>query len=470
MKQTLEREIKLAPAEGFVLPELGGEVLAGRTFVSTYHDTPDYVLARHAITFRHRVEDGAGLWQLKLPKGAARLELEEAGPPARPPESMLALLVAYLRERSVGPVARLRTKREGVRVDGAEVVVDSVAVLDGQRVIRRFHEIEVELIDGDESSLRRLEKVLRAAGAGTPSGDLLPKLHQVLGLPAPGVVLRPRRGTPPAAAFGVALAEQRRRILLHDPGTRLGTDPEDLHQLRVATRRLRAFLRCGRPLVERSWAESLRSELAWLGQVIGPARDLDVLIELLANDVEMLDRDADAAQGLLVELASERATARQAVVDALSSERYLALLDRLDHVAEPELVGSDATLASVAAAEWRRARRHVGALPGDPSDDALHATRLRVKRARYAAELAGSELGAKGRRFIESAKVLQSLLGEHQDAAVAETRVRAWAATSSEGCVAAGRLVAVQRERKLRVRSSWQPFWEALRVAGRPLR
>lgn len=470
VKETLEREIKLAPTEGFTLPELGGERLPERTFVSTYHDTPDYVLARHGVTFRHRVEDGAGLWQLKLPKGAARLELEESGPPARPPESMLALLVAYLRERDVGPVARLRTRREGVRVDGAEVVSDSVAVLEGQRIVRRFHEIEIELVDGDESSLRRLDKVLRAAGAGTPDGNLLPKLHQVLGLPAPGAVLRPRRGTAPAAALGVALAEQRRRLLLHDPGTRLGTDPEDLHQLRVATRRLRAFLRCGRPLVEQSWAESLRSELAWLGQVLGPARDLDVLVELLADDVETLDVDVDAAQGLLVGLEAERATARQAVVESLSSDRYLALLDRLDHVAEPELSGSSATLRDVARAEWRRARRHVGALPRVPSDNALHATRLRIKRARYAAELAEPELGAKGRRFVDGAKVLQTLLGEHQDATVAEERIRVWAAASAEGGVAAGRLVAIQRERKLHVRQTWLATWDALRTLGHPLR
>ena len=81
MKETLEREIKLSPEEGFVLPELGGRRMPTRVFISTYHDTADLRLARHGITFRHRVEDGAGLWQLKLPRDAARLELEVAARP-----------------------------------------------------------------------------------------------------------------------------------------------------------------------------------------------------------------------------------------------------------------------------------------------------------------------------------------------------------------------------------------------------
>ncbi len=51
-----------------MLPELGGEARPTRVFVSTYHDTGAMSLARHGITFRHRIEDGAGVWQLKLPR------------------------------------------------------------------------------------------------------------------------------------------------------------------------------------------------------------------------------------------------------------------------------------------------------------------------------------------------------------------------------------------------------------------
>ena len=69
IRETLEREVKLRADEDFTLPELGGEAIEPRLFVSTYHDTLDHRLARRGVTLRHRVENGKGLWQLKLPAG-----------------------------------------------------------------------------------------------------------------------------------------------------------------------------------------------------------------------------------------------------------------------------------------------------------------------------------------------------------------------------------------------------------------
>lgn len=467
MRKTLEREIKLATGEGFVLPELGGQPLPARTFVSTYHDTPDLVLARHGVTFRHRVEDGSGLWQLKLPQGAARIELEIPGPPARPPAQMLALLVALVRGREVVPVARLRTRREGVRAQGAEITQDSVAVLEGQRVTRRFHELEVELLEGDERALRRLERQLREAGAELADPDQRPKLFRALDLAVPPQAAVIPRGTPPGEAIGIALAEQRRGILLHDPGTRLGDDPEDLHQLRVATRRLRAFLRAGRPLLEHDWVESLRDEIGWLGRELGPARDLDVLVERFTTDLDALAaEDADVAAGLIAELEDERAAARAAVVAALSSDRYLALLDRLDAAGEPPLSGVEVSLREIWRQEWKRTRKAVSSLPEDPADDELHAIRIRVKRARYAAELAAHELGKRGDAFVRAAKGVQDVLGEHQDSTVAEDRIRAWAERSHGVEEVARRLIEVERGRRGEMRAAWPGSWKALKRAG----
>jgi inorganic triphosphatase YgiF len=295
VKETLEREIKLTPDEGFVLPELGGRRLPTRVFISTYHDTPDLRLARNGVTFRHRVEDGAGLWQLKLPREAARLELELPGPPARPPAELVGLLPAYLRGAALVPVARLRTRREGIRARGAEIVDDSVAVLEGQHVARRFREVEVELLDGDERTLRQLEKELRRAGAHA-TGALQPKLYRALDLAGTVETRASTKDTPPGEALGIAFENEYRALLTHDPGTRRGDDPEDLHQLRVATRRLRAFLRTARPLLEPEWAEPLREELGWLGGHLGPARDLDVMLIRFRDEVAALAGDADGRQ------------------------------------------------------------------------------------------------------------------------------------------------------------------------------
>lgn len=465
MREHLERELKLRPRAGFVLPELGGESLPTRIFVSTYHDTADLALARHGVTFRYRVEDGAGLWQLKLPKGVARIELEEPGAPARPPAEMTALLVAYVRDRPLVPVARLRTRREGVRARGAEIVDDSVAVMEGPRVTRRFREVEIELLEGDERTLRRLEKEIRAAGAD--AAETTPKLYRALDLTLPAGPVEVTPSTPPVEALGLALEEQLRRLLAHDPGTRLGTDIEDLHQLRVSTRMLRAYLRTARALVDRRWADDLRVELGWLGRALGPARDLDVLLEWLSADVSEVGNGAPEGAALLAHVEAERGPARKVVLEALSSERYLLLLDRLEQAVAPPASGDTTPLGRIWAKETKRLRAAVKALGKNPPDERLHAVRIDVKRARYAAALAAHELGKAGARFVEAAKAAQDVLGEHQDSVIAEERIAAWAAERPSAKRFAARLVEREHERQYEARRSWPAAWKELDAAAR---
>ena len=338
---------------------------------------------------------------------------------------MTSLLPAYLRGHELVRVARLRTRREGVRIDGAEVVDDAVAVLDGQRVTQRFRELEVELIDGDERTLRRLEKALRRAGAR--SGALRPKLSVALDLVDEPFDERPAIGASPRQAVATALHAQYRRMLAHDPGTRLGTDAEDLHQLRVATRRSRAFLRAAMPLLDREWANDLRAELAWLGAALGPVRDLDVQIDHLEGELASID--GLAAPGLVEDLRAERDRARVVLAEALDDPRYLALLDRMEATADPTVsTDADDTLAGLWWREFKRTRKAFERLRDASPDEQLHAARIQVKRARYSAELARAELGEPGEAFVEAAKSLQEILGTHQDATIAEERISAWVA------------------------------------------
>src|SRR5688572_1355561 len=92
----LERELKLAVGDDLVWPPtLPGETLDTREFESVYVDTPRRTLARAGITLRRRIENGRGVWQLKLPEGLARREIEARGGKVPPPK-LRALLLAHL--------------------------------------------------------------------------------------------------------------------------------------------------------------------------------------------------------------------------------------------------------------------------------------------------------------------------------------------------------------------------------------
>jgi CHAD domain-containing protein len=242
------------------------------------------------------------------------------------------------------------------------------------------------------------------------------------------------------------LDRQRRAIERSETGVRDGADPEELHRFRVATRRSRALIRASRPLV-RDQLASLDRELRWLGGVTGEVRDLDVLVGHLQELLPLLDPDQAGAEAIVAGLQRRRLRERDGMLTAIATQRYRDLMRRFAEIV-PGLHASDgnASLARLARKEIDRLSDTYHGLDPDPSDGELHDLRIRAKHARYAAELAAT---TGGRQFAELANAIgavQDVIGAHQDAVVAEKRVRELA--TDESRLAAGRIV--EHERQLR--------------------
>jgi CHAD domain-containing protein len=490
-----EREVKLSAGEDFEFPDLAGlqegVVEAPRPderLSTVYFDSDDLRLGRWGLSFRYR--EGQG-WIVKLPAGDAggllvRGEVVFDGRPGTPPAAAVDLVKGYLRHAELRPRVRLRTLRRGVLLRDAEgqlladVVDDAVSVLDGRRVVRSFREVEVETTDATTPGLLEATVArLRDAGAGAP--DPTPKYLRAIGGPevAPAEIeLRKlRRSATLGQVITHAVADGVTRLLRHDPVVRLDTDPEGVHQARVATRRLRSDLRTFRAALDTEWVAGLREELGWLGAELGQARDTDVLLDRLAGRAQGL---AEASQGgvrrVIDGLAQRRAEAHAGLLVTLSSDRYLDLIDRLIAAAQsPALIEAKCnrpaanTLPAIVRRAWQPLEKKVNSLSDDPVDEDLHMVRILAKRCRYAAEACAPSLGKPAHKLALAARELQDVLGEFNDAVVAERWLRDWAnhTRSGAGAFAAGELAALEREAASQARAQWPKAWKHVKAAAR---
>jgi CHAD domain-containing protein len=273
-----------------------------------------------------------------------------------------------------------------------------------------------------------------------------------------------------------ALDLRLRALLKHDPGTRTGEDIEDLHQMRVSVRRMRAALKAARPLLDITWGDGLRAELGWLGGALGPVRDLDVMLLRLRAEVATLPAtEQEAGQVLVAALEAEHVGARAEMLAALDAPRYLALVERIADAIRLPLPTPSATqaqpeLIDLIRAEAARMAKAVRKAGEDPPDEVLHALRIHGKRVRYTGELVqpafrGTDTGKAIKELLGATEALQEVLGDHQDACVAETRIRELLDGLGElpdayVVFVAGRLVERERTRAEAKRAQWWPAWE----------
>ncbi len=308
--------------------------------IDSYLDTSDWRMARAGFVVRTRRRgrhDEINLRAAQRPEAEhlrnleASEELSEGGIAALGPDGPVGRRVhAVAGRRPLRPVLQVRTRRSPyvLRVDGiaaAEIALDDTEIVvgNGQRPMQ-VRRVQVDLLPEWADALAPLILQLRAA-CGLRSATLS---TFEAGLLARGIVIPgpPDLGSveiEPEATLGeLAYAVLRRQLGVlraREPGTRLGEDLEELHEMRVATRRLRAALDLFVDVLPLR-ARAFRRELGWLAGVLGAVRDLDVQLEGQAAMVESGQQDLWADLTSL--LMAERESARAEMLAALDSARW----------------------------------------------------------------------------------------------------------------------------------------------------
>jgi CHAD domain-containing protein len=435
METATETERKYDVPPGFALPPFDGAAgvrglgdAETHELDATYFDTDDLRLARNNRTLRRRTGGEDAGWHLKTPAGASsrtehRMPLTDG---EDVPGELVAEVRTIVRTRPLLPVARLRTHRvETPLRDGqgrtlALVAQDRVGA-ETDAGEQRWEELEVELVDGGPEVLDAVEGLLLAAGATAAAGTS--KLARALGdrLTAPR---RRARKINPVLRYA---REQREAIEEQDPAVRAG-DPEAVHKMRVATRRLRSTLQTFRASFDPQRAAALNTDLKWLADCLGEVRDGQVLEhKLLAGATDF----PEVAEGIRTHLDAQVARGRAALTEALDSDRYLAMLDVMDELIE-DPAADDAGALRRARKALRKADRLLDEATAEGIDAELHDARKAYKRARYAVEIFAPSAGKSGKRLVKSLTALQDVLGAHQDSVVAREVLREVAASAPD--------------------------------------
>jgi CHAD domain-containing protein len=481
----VEIESKFDVPADFVLPPLGGVGAISAVgepvelhLDATYFDTADLRLAHAGIALRRRsggVDDG---WHLKMAQAFdERIEVHRplGQDPTRVPSALADLVLAWVRNRPLVPIATLRTHRTVHQLLGpgdttlAEVADDRVTGESGSAV-SAWREVEVELGDGDRDLLAAVGARLQEGGAA-PSGSSS-KLARLLDIRPDQDDAEPVGADSTAGAVVLAhLSAQATAMTKLDPLVRVDAT-DAVHKMRVAVRRLRSALATYRRLLDRSVTDPVRDELRWLGRVLGPVRDSEVTREHLRDEIAAQPRSVvvgPVAQRVDRTLRAEHREAHRQALTELRSDRYLRLLDAVDAVAGGSALKGkrvDRSAGKQLPREVRRSfRRFVGyveqaeaAASPEETDRLLHEVRKAAKRVRYAAESARPVVGSDAADVAKGMEQLQDVLGEHQDSAVVRDLLRRLGAEADEagdGAFTFGRLHALEEWRGARTRQEY---------------
>jgi CHAD domain-containing protein len=310
----------------------------------------------------------------------------------------------------------------------------------------RMQRVEVEALTEAHEPLQSLVKTLRSDCALEAASDS--KYSQGLksvGLaPGPAPEFAPTTVDASMPMVEVALANLRRYLSawhLYEPGARLGDDPEHLHDLRVAARRLDAILRQFRSTLPASLLR-IRPTLKKILRALGDARDLDVALrELQTFGRELPASERESIEPLEQHLMSERNRARDRMLRVLDSASVQKNLQKLTSLlaapaAAPQQPPTEPALTlapEMIRRRYRKVRKAAGLLTSESSMEAYHEVRSHVKKLRYALEAVAVIYGKPADEMLRPLRRWQEKLGVQQDAAVASRRLKALASAPPKG-------------------------------------
>jgi len=435
--------------------------LASRV-VHHLHDTMldtaerDLTGSRHGLRVR---QDGETTYlTLKNPggtqKGArhAREEWESTIPsdaadnPSRWPDEIRTRVAELVQDRLLEPIAEVENKRRTWEVWHADTLVAELALDLGElrsgTSVEAFNEIEIELKgDGTDDDLRVLAQRLKQT---LPLADEpRTKLERSLALlddardhnekPAgPHGDVAMMADAPLAEAGRSILWTQWEKLQESEPGVRAG-DHEAVHDMRVATRRMRAILEVlGATVYRVEVVQPLRKGLKRLADGLGVVRDAEVwLLSLETYSQQLAEDERPGLDPLLLELHTRRDAGRHDFLDMLQGKRTHRLFDDVERflstpgagvrVDDARRTGPPRVRDMAGSALWARleaVRAYGDVMPQAPLET-MHELRIACKKLRYTVELFGDVLGADGKRLREQLTAAQDHLGALQDADVA---------------------------------------------------
>lgn len=476
---SIEIELKFDVDAGLPAPDLtglvdGGTVGEPTTYLleATYFDTADTALARNRITLRRRTGGTDAGWHLKRPSSVpggrkeTAVGFDEAGD-AQVPAHLREQVLTIVRSAPLVPVATITTDRTVTRVldaDGrslaefCEDLVSAESLLPGGSV-HRWAEWEFELTGGDAKLLKRAKGVLRSAGAREASS--VSKLARAIGSRPHDDLVRtlPKKAT----ALGLVqydLAAHRDALVAWDPIAR-DNGEDAVHQMRVAARKIRSILASYPGVIAPEAAAPVAEELRLLGEVLGDARDREVR---LAANAQLLHREQapdDLVRALIDDERLHHERALKSMRFALTTPRYLRLLDDLDALIEAPIPGPaaardarDVAADAIGRAYARMVSAEKRLKKYSPWSaewvEQLHTIRKRAKAVRYTAESA-DPLGKRAfHRAGKEAKRVQNHLGVFHDTVVNRRHLAGVAANpdlSREALFVLGRLDAHEEAR-----------------------